>query len=388
LERLVEDRKLRIRLGEAARKRAVEKFSVTKQVDQLVDLWTEILSEGRKTPIFVSDPFGAAVDPALPTLPSALDPAEAAAQLKRRLPRLSGKDGKLRLKAIHVIRHKPGRRCVVRYDVRIQLPGQPDEPTAIIGKVRARRFGKEGYRVLSKLWEAGFDSASADGISVPEPIGMIPKFQMWFQRTVPGQTATRLLPGPDGVELGRRVAEAIHKLHRANLQTERRHGMAEELRILEECLTQLKVRTPEWSSRLERVLAACRHLGAGIREPTVCGIHRDFYPAQVIVNDSRLWLIDFDLYCVGDPALDPGNFIGHMMEQALREMGSASAMSKQQQALEDRFVELEGESCRTPVQAYTTLTLVRHIYLSAQFSDRRPFTAALLDLCEQRLGCY
>src|SRR5262249_2453263 len=135
LERLVGDRELRIRLGQAARHRAVENFSLTKQVDQLLALWTEILGEGRKTPIFVSDPFGAAADPALPTLPLALNPVEAAAQLKRRLPRLSGEGGTLRLKAIHVIRHKPGRRCVVRYDVRIQHPTQPDQRAAIIGKV-------------------------------------------------------------------------------------------------------------------------------------------------------------------------------------------------------------------------------------------------------------
>ena len=36
--------------------------------------------------------------------------------------------------------------------------------------------------------------------------------------------------------------------------------------------------------------------------------------------------------------------------------------------------------------AWTTLTLARHIALSTEFSDRRPFTAHLLDLCEQRLA--
>ena len=35
----------------------------------------------------------------------------ARSEFKRRLPRLSGQDGKLRLKAIRVTRHKPGRRC-------------------------------------------------------------------------------------------------------------------------------------------------------------------------------------------------------------------------------------------------------------------------------------
>ena len=121
-------------------------------------------------------------------------------------------------------------------------------------------------------------------------------------------------------------------------------------------------------------------------EPRACGIHRDFYPAQVLVDDARLYLIDFDLYCAGDPGLDIGNFIGHMAEQSLRELGDPFAWTKQEQALQERFIELSGEFCRPAIQAYTTLTLVRHIYLSTQFPKRQEFTPALLQLCEQRLG--
>jgi hypothetical protein len=167
--------------------------------------------------------------------------------------------------------------------------------------------------------------------------------------------------------------------------------MADELRILHECLAKVMQAKPEWRERLERVLSACACLGASIPEPRLCGIHRDFYPAQIVIDANRqpqprLYLIDFDLYCEGDPGLDIGNFIGHMTEQSLRELGTADGWAKQEQALEQRFIELAGESCRASVQAYTTLTLVRHIYLSTQFPDREKITEALLELCEQRLG--
>ena len=121
-------------------------------------------------------------------------------------------------------------------------------------------------------------------------------------------------------------------------------------------------------------------------EPRVCGIHRDFYPAQVVVQEARIYLIDFDLYCLGDPALDIGNFIGHMTEQSLRESSDARACAKQERALEEQFLELAGERCRAAITAYTTLTIARHIYLSTLFPSRQVFTPALLELCEQRLG--
>jgi glycosyltransferase involved in cell wall biosynthesis len=401
LERLLSDGELRTRLGLAARRRAEEKFSNSRQVDRLVALWSEILIGGQTTPVFVSDPFKSLTDAELPTLAVALDPAEAKKEFRRRLPRLSCADGKLRLKAIRVVRHKPGKRCVVEYDVRVQprkLSGDsPSETITLIGKVRTRRFGNEGYRLLDRFWKAGFDSASADGISVPEPIGVIPRFQMWFQRKVPGETATGLLGGPGGVDLARRIAAAIHKLHQANVPAERRHGMADELRILHECLAKVAQLKPEWSHRLHRLGAACDRLGATVPEPRPCGIHRDFYPAQVIASADappavhpggtpRVYLIDFDLYCLGDPALDIGNFIGHTMEQSLRELGDPHGLAGAEEALAERFIELSGESCRPAIEAYTTLTLVRHIYLSTQFPKRQEFTPALLELCERRLA--
>jgi glycosyltransferase involved in cell wall biosynthesis len=387
LEMLLGQHDLRARLGLAARRRAEEKFSVRRQVDQLLALWSEILAAGGATNVFVSDPFGSAADSALPTLALALNPVEAKEEFKHRLPRVSGESGKLRLKAIRVIRHKPGRRCVVEYDFRVQRSDLPAETVTLIGKTRVRRFGNEGYRLQERIWKAGFDSASGDEISVPEPIGVIPRFQMWFQRKVPGEPATRLLGGPGGVELAQRIAAAIHKLHQANVPTERRHEMADELRILHECLEKVREQKPDWSVRLDRVLAGCDRLGASVPEPRRCGIHRDFYPAQVVVQERRIYLIDFDLYCLGNPALDIGNFIGHMTEQSLREAGEARAWAKQEHALEERFVELAGEQCRAAITAYTTLTIARHVYLSTQFPSRRAVTPALLELCEERLGC-
>jgi hypothetical protein len=334
----------------------------------------------------VSDPFHAALDPGLPSLPRALDPALVQRRFKRRLPLVSGPDGFVRPRAIRVTRHKPGRRCVIEYDVEVERPGAPPEPLTLVGKVRARRFGGADLRLLQALWDAGFDDRSGDGISVPRPAGLVPDLGIWLQHRVPGQVLTGLLATPDGPALARRVAEAAHKLHRAGVPAERRHGMADELRILRQCLRAVAEVEPGWAGRLERLFDACAALGAATPEPVPRGIHRDFYADQVIVDGPRLWLIDFDLYCAGDPALDAGNFLGHLTEQALRTLGDPEALADREEALQERFVELEGEEVRPAVRAYAALTLARHVYLSTQLAERRPWTASLLELCEERLG--
>jgi hypothetical protein len=334
----------------------------------------------------VVDPFGAAGDPEMPSIAPALDAAEVRVQFERRLKHLTGEHGTFRLQEIRVVRYKPGRRCVIEYDLEIERPDAPPEVDTLLGKVRVRRFGKSGYRLLGAFWDAGFGADARDGISVPEPVGTVSKFRMWLQRKVPGRAATDLLAAPGGVELVRRIAEAAHKIHRAGIPAERRHTMEDELRLLHERLSAVARMEPRWEGRIGRLLDACDRLGAATPEPTPCGIHRDFYADQVIVDGTRLYLIDFDLYCEGDPALDIGNFLGHITEQSLRILGDPEALQDLEQAMEHHFVELSGEENRAAVRAYATLTLARHVHLSTLFPERRPFTGTLLELCEERLG--
>jgi Phosphotransferase enzyme family len=334
-----------------------------------------------------TDPFGITGDPQMPFLAQALDPLQARCKLERHRARLASVGGQIELRAVRVTRYKPGRRCLIEYDVAIERPGAPSEALTLVGKARARGLDEPSFQLLDLLWAAGFGAASRDGVCVPEPIGTIPEFQMWLQRKVPGAVATRRLVDSDGVTLARRIVEAVHKLHQAGILPHRRHTMADELRILHERLARVAQMEPRWEPRLDRVRDTCDRLGADIFERQTCGIHRDFYPDQVIVSGARLYLLDLDLYSAGDPALDIGNFIGHLTELSLRTLGDPLGLADREAAMAERFAELAGPATRAAVGAYATLTLVRHVYLSTQFPERRPFTEALLELCEQRLSC-
>ena len=336
--------------------------------------------------IFVTDPFGVVDDPAMPFLAQALDPLEVQRQFECCLPSSTAGNKPFQLRAIRVVRHKPGRRCLIEYDVETAGHDGPDGVLILVGKARAKGIDDSTYHLLVSLRNAGFGTDSLDGVCVPEPVGIITAFRMWLQRKVPGISATRLLTEPGGAGLARRIAEAIHKLHQTGIPSTRRHTMADELRILYERLPLVARMKPQWANRLERILDACDRLDATTPEPALRGVHRDFYADHVVVDGPRLYLLDFDLYCEGDPGLDIGNFVAHLTEQSLRTLGDPNALRDGEQALEERFVELAGEATRVAVRAYTLLTLVRHISLSTQFTERRPFTECLLQVCEQRLG--
>lgn len=331
------------------------------------------------------DPYNIVTDDSMPGIRLALDPLEVQKQLDRNLPHYNEPSGSVHLHSIEVTRHKPGRRCVIEYGVTLAQSDQAPQAVTLIGKIRARHSQGDIYRLQDKLWQGGFDNNSNDGISIPQPACRIKDFRMWLQHKVAGNESWEYLSAPGGVKYARHIAAAAHKLHQLSPPTERSHSMADELRILHERLPAVVEQHEQWRERIQRVLRACNRLGTSLTKPQICGIHRDFYQDQVIIDDERLYLIDFDLYCHGDPALDIGNFIAHITEQSLRSLGDASALLPVEMAMEDHFAALAGEKTRLAVRTYTLLTLVRHIHLSTLFEDRHPYTEALLALCETRL---
>lgn len=319
----------------------------------------------------VHDPTGASRDRELPTLAVALDPGCAEAELAGAL------GAPYPLTSIRVVRHKRGRRCLVAYEL--------DGFGTVYGKVNRRSYGKSGYRLLSALRAAGFDG-SRDGIAVPEPLGVLGAFRMWLQREASGRPATEAVGEAGAQQLAQRVAAAAHKVHTARVPTWRRHDVSDELRILRDCFDQVATLAPPLAGRLDRLFDSCSRAAEGLVGARTCGIHRDFYSDQVLVDGRWLTLVDFDLYCVGDPALDIGNYLGHVTEQALRTRGAPSAFQHFERDLDESFGRLAGTDVQRRVPVWAALTLARHVYLSTRFPERRHLTVPLLELTEQRLA--
>ncbi len=302
----------------------------------------------------------------MPFLADALDPARAEPALRRALP-----ERDLRLREASLLRHKPGRRALVSYELDLEDGGT----TTVLGKARAKGLDERSYRVQKTLWR--------EGQPVPEPLGIVPEFYMWLQKKVAGVPAMEKLTGTGGRGLARKAAGLAHGLHESRVGPLRPpHGIDRELEILHQRLPLVVAVNPRWEKRIERVLRLCNRVGEGLRQPELRPVHRDFYPDQVLVDGDRLWLLDLDLYCLGDPALDIGNFAAHLTEYSLRTFGDPDALRDREEALEESFA---GEEVFPRVRAYAALTLARHVHISTLFPQRRPFTGELLGLSEERL---
>ncbi|MCM1984468.1 phosphotransferase family protein [Lyngbya confervoides] len=326
-------------------------------------------------------------DPKIPHLPEALNCNIAQLKLSEALAQ------PVQVSSAQLLRHKEGRRALIAYQVSIKT-----QEISILGKIRAKGLDQYSYQLQQTLWESGFSAINLEGLAVPEPLGLIPSWEMWLQRQVPGISLTRLLGTSVGLRIMPQVAQLAFKLHQSGIPTRKTHSIDNELSILRHRLDQLSQACPQWTKRLENLLCVCERLGQRISDLALPEtlIHRDFYPDQILVEGDRLWLVDLDLCCQSHAAIDLGNFMAHIREHSLRYYASLDQLEPWIDAFLKPYLDSyqihtcamqphavgELQRLRTAIKIYTWLTLVRHISISWQISDRRGWTEHLLGYCE------
>lgn len=304
--------------------------------------------------------------PLTPGLAEASDPSVMA-------PKLAAAMGaEVRTPIIRLLRHKPGRRALLRYD----LPGQPP----MLGKLRAKGADRRTLALHRKLRATGLDGAAPHGMGVPEVLGEIDTPALWLQRLVPGEVLTTLLRAGASTAPARRAGRALAALHNADVDAGRCWSLENEMAVLDRALTAAAEAEPPLAPDIAAIQAGAAGQMAALQAAPGTGIHRDFYPDQVLIDGERTWLLDLDLYTQGDPMIDVGNFLAHLDELGLRLHGRADALAPHGAA----FLAGYGESRpldRPRAELLRLVSLARHINLSRIIPGRAHTTAALVRHC-------
>jgi hypothetical protein len=318
-------------------------------------------------------------DVEMPTLGAALDPAEVQRALAEAVPALAA-EARLPLPSIHVVTYRPGRRCVIEYDL-----ASARGTTTILGTICGRGCAGLEHARLATLWGSGFSDRAADGISVPEPLGTIPRLAMWLQRKVPGRRPDPL-SGAEGASVGVRVADAIRKLQATPIPEGPPHTMEDELVRVAIALDQVAALRPDLRHPASRLLDACARAAAWLRAPGWCGAHRALDADHVRVDGSRLYLLGFEQYGSADPGFDAACFAADAIVEALRAHGVADAAATVERTLEDRLATLAGDAVRPAIRLYTALKLVRRAETSARMEPRSPLAETLVYTAAHRVA--
>src|SRR5437867_3613165 len=260
-----------------------------------------------------------------------------------------------------VVKELSGRRRTLRYRL---LGERSDGPREYRWFAKHYR-GTKGERVW-QVMRFVHDQVSAD-VMTAEPIGYLPKLRLLVTGELEGATLAQSLRGTpeEDIEAGlKRAGRAIASMHRfaGGPEAVKRHGPREEIVVLG--LARARAgRSMLEPTFLHRFQTQCEGVEGELRRgvgPTFqrALLHRDLHPAQIVLREDAIGLIDLDDAARGEPELDLGNLEAHLLLEDLQWGGEIGPASFRAEALR-RGYRACGEFDPERLQTYTRSALLR-----------------------------
>ncbi len=239
----------------------------------------------------------------------------------------------LRLLRIEPVKRRPGRRLTLRYQAEVCRRGERGRLRTLYGKLYRGRRGARVHQALSVL-----RAEAPPVLRFPEPLGYHPRRRFLLLDALEGDSLADLLAGPRAGAHLANLAMGLAALHglvcpepaseSGNAPVFRVHDALAEGDVLESARERVRVsslpgvlreRHANASARVqERLVASARGRPRTRRRI----IHRDLYPAQVVIAEGTTGLLDLDEVAAGDPELDAGNLIAHLFLDDLQRHGA------------------------------------------------------------------
>ena len=272
-------------------------------------------------------------DDALPTLPMITDPDAAARLLEEAL---QGPYPGTRVVGCRpeVMRHKPGSRCTIRYELDLDRATANGAPTTVVAKTYRGEKGANAFAGMQALWDA--EVASGAVVSLAEPIAYRHDLRLLVQgpveeeRTLKDLVRSTFAATEDGragmlagvaAELAK-TADGLAALHDSGIDHGEVVTWEEELADVRNLIERLRPQLPEAAAAVTTFLDGIEaRSGRSAAEP-VAPCHRSFRPAQVLLHQGRIAFIDFDGLAMAEPALDVALF-----RAAVRDVGAGALLA-------------------------------------------------------------
>jgi hypothetical protein len=207
-----------------------------------------------------------------------------------------------------LVSYVPAKRCILRYD---RLDHARPEP--FFGKVYANEDARLLYQQMQQLWD--YSQRRAPELVLARPLGCDARLNAAWQSSPGGESLLEVLDADGLPATMRRVAAALAALHRADLRPERIWRVEEEAIKLERARAALGRFYPTLRGQIDAVLGELIRRDPG-EAARLVPVHGDFHCNQVLVQEDRVAIIDFDLFGMGDPLHDVARFLSRFKAYA------------------------------------------------------------------------
>ena len=335
-------------------------------------------------------------DPILPSLTKALNPQTVSAALAAALPDFQSSTARILRCDVRPLRFRPGRRCTMRLDVWLR---EKDS-----GVIHHRVLYGKIYHDLEKA-EHVYNQMLSISSSIPAQQGhvsfatasaFLPELAMVLQDPIEGVPLDSLLSCNTGAWDSRgfagtiAAASALAAFHSSGLAAGKPRSISTELARFKKRGARIGQVNPELSNEMIRLADALSswldtlgHWGATTRL-----VHGDCKPAQFLINNQQVALLDFDHCGMADPAVDVGTFLATLQQmkvkQTMKNRGKPARCTDWLPDLKRQFLEAYCDASGSPsgfwhlAKWYEAVGLLRKAIRGFERSPFSPLPAALV----------
>ena len=326
-----------------------------------------------------------ALDPDIPTLKDALDPATMLPVL-RSLPLLGAVAPNATL-TVEVKRQKDGRHWLLLYT--LQSPNAT--PLRIYGKVFAKlRRSQRLWRILEAV-----DAQSTPPRPAPGALAHVEHLNLVLMECVPGLDMRELLEnGTDAERLDaiHLAAAALVRFHATVIDDGKPGDIDEEVESFRKHLAEFGSEAPEFVAPITALIDGIERHAQRLPAPPPCVIHGGVRPDSIIVSPERAAIVDLDGWTLGDPALDAGSFLVDLWERSARP-GSPDLTALRRPFLDAYLALVEGPTPHLAgrIQLYQAFAFVhlalRRLRSLSRQHDRSKAAVTLEELLREAALC-
>jgi len=271
------------------------------------------------------------------------------------------------------VRYKPSSRCVLRYTLLLEggvAEGTLQRRLALFGKVYSDR--EQARTVQAQMQQLYTEQAEPGQPILPRPLGAVEKLgltlheavgspegtepetlrtglhalQPLFVRGGSGEILDVVIPG----EELRMTANALARVHTSAVRPvgPPRTGAKEAKRARARAAL-IAAHNPAQGEAAQRLAEQLATLLEALQPDAYRPVHGGFKASQLLFQSQRVFIVDFDGFCVADPALDVGYFLAYLRPSGLWyhrlgmrrwfENAAASFVNAYRQALSERGID-------------------------------------------------
>lgn len=214
---------------------------------------------------------------------------------------------------VRVLKYKPERKCLVRYEIKWSGTAS-GAPRFVYGRIVPPKRFTWTREILPRLHDA------ADGLvfDLPKPLGVFPGLCLELFGHLPGVVLFSLVQAENFPARCRQVGMGLRQFHALPVTLEREWNVEAKVARLEEVAAEFSGMLPAEESRIRRVHDQLAARLQGVPPARSRLIHGDFHGDNVLVEGTRVGLVDFEDCRTGDPADDVGSNLAQLMWHTIK----------------------------------------------------------------------